>query len=500
MSCPHYNIDRQGYCIFCGVKVESAETPHVNWNDPIDPFEMAKAIKEKAENDKNKDSPPKKDIPIDNSNKPVEVDNPVKYLPLTICPKCQKISMFYNQNLDIYECLNLKCKSRSKSINGINDILEVPLYNNDTNKSLAIIPTKPDKQTTNIPKPKLNNEQGIIKYPPTIKQPIKRSNHNGYILLILILVLITILILIKWDTSRHENINNTNTTPIPTPTYSITPNPDITYTTISPIRVSTITPTLTMPIIKITPRPIFTTIVPPLKINNEINSETGIYKNYYLGLINDQGKMIGGNGCYDDKGEFIILINNKNATNPTYSQLLNFLKTDTTDNFPYISMPSILGSYYNSAESYVNLKRVKDIIDGSQNPINPKECGDFAERLHNNAEKNGIRCGYVSIDLKGGTYGTYNFKTGENKIYTIPNSNHALNIFETIDKGLIYIDCTGMKENEQHPSNMDKIIDLEESKNYIPKSLFPEVGWNDTWENVGIIENIYITWDGEWNK
>ena len=60
MSCSHQNIDRRGYCIFCGAKVEQTESPHSNWNDPINPFDMAKAIKEKEQNDKNKSAHIKK--------------------------------------------------------------------------------------------------------------------------------------------------------------------------------------------------------------------------------------------------------------------------------------------------------------------------------------------------------------------------------------------------------------------------------------------------------
>jgi hypothetical protein len=463
MSCPHYNIDRQGYCIFCGVKVETTETPHVNWNDPIDPFEMAKAIKEKTENDKDKNAiiPPKDNTPTE-IDKPTELERSTTQRPLIRCPFCHEISLFYNQYLGIYECIKVECRIKT-------------IFQDEHNQQAS----KASDQTLNS---KLDYN--------TIKQPIKHPNKTGCILSIILLILI-ILVSIKWNT-LNETIDNINT--VPTPTYTITPEPNIIYTTIPPVKVVAITPTL--PTITITPRPVITTIAPTFKLNNNINAKTGTYKNYYLGLVNNGDSILGGNGYYDNDGEFIILINNKDATNPTYSQLIDFLRTDTTDKFPYISTTSTIVLYYNSAESHVNLKYIKDIIDEIQIPTNPKECGDFAERLHNNAEQNGIRCGYVSMDLKG--YSWANIKTGLSG--SIPNSNHALNIFETIDKGLIYIDCTGLEENEQHPYNMDKIVDVKEGKSYIPESLFPESGWKNTWENVGKIENVYITWDGEWNK
>jgi len=52
-------------------------------------------------------------------------------------------------------------------------------------------------------------------------------------------------------------------------------------------------------------------------------------------------------------------------------------------------------------------------------------CADFAEEVHNNAEAAGIRAAWVGIDIEGDEEG------------------HALNAFETTDRGLVYIDCTG---------------------------------------------------------
>jgi hypothetical protein len=118
----------------------------------------------------------------------------------------------------------------------------------------------------------------------------------------------------------------------------------------------------------------------------EINSRTGEYKGYYLGLVDTPGGYLSGNGCYDDEGDFIVLINNEDATDPSYSELVNFLQQDSTDQFPYISTVSIPGMYYGSAESNVDLENIQNIIDRTVEPSNPHVCADFAERLHNNAE------------------------------------------------------------------------------------------------------------------
>jgi len=96
-------------------------------------------------------------------------------------------------------------------------------------------------------------------------------------------------------------------------------------------------------------------------------------------------------------GEPIELINNPNATNPTYAELLAFIKRDRTDEYSYIFGP----------------------------PKVAYTCGDFAEDVHNNAESAGIRAAWVGIDVYG------------------EDEGHACNAFETTDMGLVYLDCTG---------------------------------------------------------
>ncbi len=95
-------------------------------------------------------------------------------------------------------------------------------------------------------------------------------------------------------------------------------------------------------------------------------------------------------------GEPIELVNNPNATNPTYAQLVAFIVSDVTNRLPY--------------------------IDGGPDGF---VCSDFAEVLHNNAEAAGIKAAWVGIDL-------YQEEIG-----------HAANAFQTTDRGLVYIDCTG---------------------------------------------------------
>ena len=74
---------------------------------------------------------------------------------------------------------------------------------------------------------------------------------------------------------------------------------------------------------------------------------------------------------------------------PTYKEMMSFISDDDTDKAEYI--------------------------------VDEYECTDFATRLCNNAEEKGIRCAYVSIKFPGG-------------------KGHAIVAFNTIDKGLVYIE------------------------------------------------------------
>lgn len=225
-----------------------------------------------------------------------------------------------------------------------------------------------------------------------------------------------------------------------------------------------------------TPSPSDTTPSPP----NEINSRTGEYRNYYLGLVYTPGGYLSGNGCYDDTGDFIVLINNENAGNPSYSQLVSFLEQDNTDQFPYIFSVSLPGVYYGSAESHVNLEHIQNIIDGVAQPSNPHVCADFAERLHNNAELAGIRCAYVSVTLDGST-------------------GHGCDAFQTTDRGLIYIDVTGWLPNQPHPDRAVSTVSIVVGRSYTPVSLFHEAGWQDSYVSMGTVTDFQVIWDGSWN-
>ena len=117
---------------------------------------------------------------------------------------------------------------------------------------------------------------------------------------------------------------------------------------------------------------------------------------------------------------------------PTYNEMMLFLKTDDTDKAEYIK------------DEYV--------------------CTGFATDLCNNAEEKGIRCAYVSIKFPEGT-------------------GHTIVAFNTIDKGLIYIE-------PQH----DDLVRVEIGKPFhecvVPKPgyLYEKPDYDDT------IEEVLIAW------
>ncbi len=141
-------------------------------------------------------------------------------------------------------------------------------------------------------------------------------------------------------------------------------------------------------------------------------------------------------------GEPIELINNLNATDPTYAELVAFITRDTTNTNDYVK---------GGPDGYV--------------------CADFAEAVHNNAEAAGIRAAWVSLTFEGNIEG------------------HALNAFETTDKGLVYVDCTGELK-------MTWILGYYRPELHLPKSLtqllygepIPDSAKLTAWDTVAYIE------------
>lgn len=96
----------------------------------------------------------------------------------------------------------------------------------------------------------------------------------------------------------------------------------------------------------------------------------------------------------DYNDQYISIKTYRDAKPVSYNDLIAFLNTDNTEDKLYV-----LPTY---------------------------TCVDFSADLYNDAEVNRIKCALVSVHFKE------------------PIPGHAFNAFETTDKGIVYIDCTGI--------------------------------------------------------
>lgn len=148
--------------------------------------------------------------------------------------------------------------------------------------------------------------------------------------------------------------------------------------------------------------------------------------------------------------DYVSLHNNSSSDNPTYSSLLAFLANDDTDSYPY---------------AFISEGRL---------------CGWYAERIHNNAELAGIRAAFVVIDLIG-------------------EEGHALNAFVTIDKGLVFIDCTGARPDLPQPISPNTITyeigdtGSHDTIAYIQRD--KPIGWINIGLNYGLSYSEYKRWE-----
>jgi hypothetical protein len=119
------------------------------------------------------------------------------------------------------------------------------------------------------------------------------------------------------------------------------------------------------------------------------------------------------------------LRNNSGATDVSFAELKSFIREDTTDEGLYL--------------------------------LGERDCVDFAEQVHNNAERAGVKAAYVSVNFVG------------------EETGHALNAFKTTDEGLVYIDCTGMTldlklksiiEGDNNKLQNDAVAYVEKDKQY----------------------------------
>lgn len=117
---------------------------------------------------------------------------------------------------------------------------------------------------------------------------------------------------------------------------------------------------------------------------------------------NGQGWII----SYDNSSD-VMITNRENAYDPTMTELTAFLKADRTNNHIYVD------------QSF--------------------DCTHYTVMLHDNAEANGIRCGFVLIRFNGSC------------------PPHSVNAFQTTDNGLVFVDDTGTLDG----SGIDSFVNIQ---------------------------------------
>lgn len=136
--------------------------------------------------------------------------------------------------------------------------------------------------------------------------------------------------------------------------------------------------------------------------------------------------------------EFII---NDSAVDPTWNELQSFLILDHTDSIVYVE--------------------------------NEFVCSNYAERLKNNAENAGIKAAYVYVEFDGCQFA------------------HAINAFNTTDRGLVFIDCTGTDNG----NSGDRIVTVEKGMEYCLRDIYSNQSIGCLNEpSICIVKDFSITW------
>lgn len=160
-----------------------------------------------------------------------------------------------------------------------------------------------------------------------------------------------------------------------------------------------------------------------------IGAALGIYGSYNH-VYSNGGELVGADG------HKITLVHNSNARDVPYADVINFVIQDKVYEIPY--------------------------------DTNKFTCGDYAEKVQNDAENAGIKCGYVCVD------------------FTDNSAGHACNVFNTTDRGIIYVDCT------RYASTVD-IVDGQEYQPVSIISMDTEYS-HTTIMPMGVVKDHSITW------
>jgi hypothetical protein len=145
--------------------------------------------------------------------------------------------------------------------------------------------------------------------------------------------------------------------------------------------------------------------------------------------------------CFDANATLdrMYIHNNPGACNVSYRAVIDFVLRDQTDRLIY------------NDSCFV--------------------CIDFAVAVHDNAERQNVTAGVVTCE--------------------IGDTLHALNIFNTTDKGLVYIDCTGGRAGEP-VHDYDKIASIDRRYKVEPiEDISPYCYVSDRND---MVTNIHVYW------
>lgn len=174
---------------------------------------------------------------------------------------------------------------------------------------------------------------------------------------------------------------------------------------------------------------------------DSLESELELYKRTFGEVYSEGASSVVRLQTGPSSDRSLNLVDNPGAGDPTWAELLSFLRLDKTDTRQYIH------------DVYV--------------------CGHFAEDLHNNAEEYGIRAAFVTVKFSVGP-------------------SHALNAFKTGDRGLVYIDVTGVPPSTPRPTSVDTLVKLELNRPCQQELLFAS-GWQ-IMEPEGRVTKIQVYW------
>jgi hypothetical protein len=109
-----------------------------------------------------------------------------------------------------------------------------------------------------------------------------------------------------------------------------------------------------------------------------------------------------------------------------------------------------------------------DLTQGERSYTSQYVCSDFARTLHNNAEAAGIKCAWVGCSFTRGI-------------------GHAFNEFQTTDKGIVYIDDTGVPGGSTY---QDKILNCNIGQPLTVKYLFRSGNIG----SMGTVDHLDVFW------